>query len=94
MPLRIGGWGRSGMSRLFSLIACGAAILCLIDTAFADDVIYNGLHCNSLCQEWMGIGAKHPVLHKRRCLDVVAHPAQYDADLAQLCKSISGKLGR
>jgi hypothetical protein len=41
-------------------IACGAAILCLSGAASADDMIYNGLHCNSLCQVWMGIRPEHP----------------------------------
>jgi hypothetical protein len=39
----------------------------------------------------MGVGPEHPAQRKRRCLDVLAHPAQYDSDLAQLCKVISGK---
>ena len=36
-----------------------AAILCLIDAANADEIIYNGLPCNSLCQAWMGVGPEH-----------------------------------
>jgi stage V sporulation protein SpoVS len=73
------------------LIACGAALLCLTDTAFADDVIYNGLHCNILCQRWMGISPKHPTPQKRRCLDVVSAPAQFNADLVHLCQIVAGQ---
>jgi hypothetical protein len=85
-------WRRKKKSTTVKLIACGVAIFWLTGAAFADDdVIYNGLHCNSLCQAWMGVGPEHPAQRKRRCLDVLAHPAQYDSDLAQLCKLISGK---
>jgi hypothetical protein len=78
---------------VWKLIACSAAIVCLVDTAFADDMIYNGLHCNSLCQSWMGIGPERPTRQKRVCWHIVSHPAQYDADLVELCRLVSGKRG-
>jgi hypothetical protein len=68
-------------------IACGAAILCLSGSASADDVIYNGLHCNSLCQWWMGISPAQPA-QKRECSRVLSNPAQYDSDLVQLCQFV------
>jgi hypothetical protein len=75
----------------WKLMACGAAMLCLVETAFADDMIYNGLHCNSLCQKWMGISPQPPTQQKRVCWHIVSHPAQYDADLVHLCHMVSGK---
>jgi hypothetical protein len=78
---------------LSKLIACGAVVVCLTDTAFADDVIYHGLHCNDLCQAWMGIGPKHPPQQKRGCLDIASHPVQYDADLVRLCHMVALKRG-
>jgi hypothetical protein len=69
------------------LIACAAAILCVGDPASADDVIYNGLHCNNLCQWWMGISPGGGAPKKSRCSYVVAHPDQFDADLLRLCQA-------
>jgi hypothetical protein len=68
------------------LIACGA-VLCFGEPAFADDVIYNGLHCNSLCQWWMGIDSTGSVSNKSHCSYVVSHPDQFDDDLLRLCQA-------
>jgi hypothetical protein len=73
------------------LIACGAVILCLGDPAFADDVIYNGLHCNDLCQWWMGVGPAGAASKKSRCALVVSHPDQFDADLLQICQAAKNR---
>jgi hypothetical protein len=72
------------------LIASCATFLCLTGAAVADDIIYKGLHCNSFCQQWMGISPDH-AQRKRRCPDIVSHPADYNDDLVQLCKFVSGR---
>jgi hypothetical protein len=85
-------WVRTKRIEVMALkmIAFGAGTLCLMSTASADDMIYNGLHCNSLCQWAMGISPEHP-MQKRGCAQIVSHSAQYDADLVQLCKFVSGR---
>jgi hypothetical protein len=75
------------------LIACGSVILCLGDPAFADDVIYNGLHCNSLCQWWLGIEPTGAPRKKSQCSYIVSHPDQFDADLLRLCQNAAAKSG-
>jgi hypothetical protein len=75
------------------LIAWGAIILCLIDPASADDVIYNGLHCNSVCQWWLGIEPTGALPKKNQCSYIVSHPDQFDADLLRLCQA-SAKRGQ
>jgi hypothetical protein len=69
------------------LIAWVAIILCLIDPASAEDVIYNGLHCNSLCQKWLGIEPTGALPRKNQCSHIVSHPDQVDADLLRLCQA-------
>jgi hypothetical protein len=69
------------------LIAFGAVILCLGDAASADDMIYNGLHCNNLCQWWMGVSPESATPKKRHCSYIVSHPDQFDADLLRLCQA-------
>jgi hypothetical protein len=71
-------------------VACVTSILSLMVPAFADDIIYNGLHCNSFCQSWMGVGTER-WSQKRRCAQIVSHSAQYDDDLVKLCKYVSGR---
>jgi hypothetical protein len=78
---------------VWKLIVGCAFVLCQIDASVADDMIYNGLHCNRLCQMWMGISPERPTQQKRVCSHIVSHPAQYDADLVQLCHIVSGKRG-
>jgi hypothetical protein len=76
---------------MLKLVTCVAAIVLLIGPAFADDVIYNGLHCNGLCQRWMGISPDRPAQRKLGCAHVVSHVGQYDAELVQLCRFATGR---
>jgi hypothetical protein len=76
-----------GIRMVVRLMACGAIILCLNDPASADDVIYNGLHCNSLCQRWLGIEPTGALPKKNQCSYIVSHPDQFDADLLRLCQA-------
>jgi hypothetical protein len=77
----------------WKLIASGAVFLCLAGPAFADEVIFNGKPCNSLCQWWMGIGPAQD-RETRKCQQIVSHSARYDADLVQLCHFVARKRDR
>jgi hypothetical protein len=79
---------------LSKVIACGVLLLCLNGPVHADDVIFQGLHCNGWCQAWMGIGPERPSRQKRDCSDIVAHPVEHDADLVRLCQMVALKRDR
>jgi len=72
-------------------IAIAVAVLCLTGSACGNEVIYNGLPCNSLCQAWMGTARKQSPHVKRNCAEIVTHSDEYDTDLVRLCEFVAEK---